>query len=448
MRIKEISVKKLFGMFDYTIPLNLDERITIIHGPNGYGKTNILRLIKASFSLNLEILHKIPFNEYDLIFDDSSVYSIRKKNKNDPVEIPDFVFIYSKPGKQPLIYPIENDFSEQLDFFPESLKYKKFEFPLGINRELIPNLSRIGRERWIDNSSGMILTSSDVMKISKKSFNLRMNKPVWLENIIKSSPIHLIITQRLFIMSEEETDRSRGMKPRMIIAVEENSKELSRKIEAKLAESAELSQKLDSTFPNRLLQLSNNEKLDERYLREKLDNLEKRRRKLMDTGLLEKDEGVEIPIDNIDSTKKEVLSLYIKDTEEKLSVFDEMSDKIELMKTIINNHFSYKEMSINKEKGFVFTDNNGNIINPSDLSSGEQHQLVLLYAMLFKVKPGSMILIDEPEISLHVAWQKDFIRDLQRIAKMVKLDFLIATHSPQIINDRWDLTVELKGVGE
>lgn len=448
MRIKEISVKKLFGMFDYTIPLNLDERITIIHGPNGYGKTNILRLIKASFSLNLEILHKIPFNEYDLIFDDSSVYSIRKKNKNDPVEIPDFVFIYSKPGKQPLIYPIENDFGEQLDFFPESLKYKKFEFPLGINRELIPNLSRIGRERWIDNSSGMILTSSDVMKISKKSFNLRMNKPVWLENIIKSSPIHLIITQRLFIMSEEETDRSRGMKPRMIIAVEENSKELSRKIEAKLAESAELSQKLDSTFPNRLLQLSNNEKLDERYLREKLDNLEKRRRKLMDTGLLEKDEGVEIPIDNIDSTKKEVLSLYIKDTEKKLSIFDEISDKIKLMKTIINNHFSYKEMSINKEKGFVFTDNNGNIINPSDLSSGEQHQLVLLYAMLFKVKPGSMILIDEPEISLHVAWQKDFIRDLQRIAKMVNLDFLIATHSPQIINDRWELTVELKGVGE
>ncbi|MCD4785861.1 MAG: AAA family ATPase [Candidatus Eremiobacteraeota bacterium] len=443
MRIKEISVKKLFGMFDYTIPLNLDEHITIIHGPNGYGKTNILKLIKASFSFDLEILHKIPFDKYDLIFDDSSVYSIKKKSENDPVEIPGFLFIYEKPGKQPLIYPGKNGSDKQLDFFPELLKH---EFSIEMIEEIMPNLSRIGRERWIDDRSGRIISLSQIMK--HYNFNLPMNKPEWLENIIESPPIYFIETQRLLIIPEEGTHRSRRINPRKTKVVEKYSEELSKKIEAKLAESAELSQKLDSTFPNRLLQLSNNEKLDERYLREELNNLEKRRRKLMDTGLLEKDEGVEIPMGDIDSAKKEVLSLYINDTEEKLSIFDEMSDKIELMKTIINNHFSYKEMSISKEKGFVFTDNNGNIINPSDLSSGEQHQLVLLYAMLFEVNPGSMILIDEPEISLHVAWQKDFIRDLQRIAKMVNLDFLIATHSPQIINERWKLTVELKGVGE
>jgi predicted ATP-binding protein involved in virulence len=47
MRIKQISVTKLFGIFDHVIPLNLDERITIIHGINGVGKTSILRLINA-----------------------------------------------------------------------------------------------------------------------------------------------------------------------------------------------------------------------------------------------------------------------------------------------------------------------------------------------------------------------------------------------------------------
>jgi predicted ATP-binding protein involved in virulence len=49
-RIKQISVKNLFGMFDHTISLNLDERITIIHGPNGFGKTAILRLLDTLFS--------------------------------------------------------------------------------------------------------------------------------------------------------------------------------------------------------------------------------------------------------------------------------------------------------------------------------------------------------------------------------------------------------------
>jgi predicted ATP-binding protein involved in virulence len=65
--------------------------------------------------------------------------------------------------------------------------------------------------------------------------------------------------------------------------------------------------------------------------------------------------------------------------------------------------------------------------------------------LLFKVQPNSLVLIDEPEISLHVAWQVQFLKDLQEIIKLANFDVLLATHSPDIINDRWDLTVELQG---
>jgi predicted ATP-binding protein involved in virulence len=44
-----------------------------------------------------------------------------------------------------------------------------------------------------------------------------------------------------------------------------------------------------------------------------------------------------------------------------------------------------------------------------------------------------------------VGWQAQFLRDLQEITKLTDLDVLMATHSPDIIQDRWDLTVELKG---
>jgi predicted ATP-binding protein involved in virulence len=84
-------------------------------------------------------------------------------------------------------------------------------------------------------------------------------------------------------------------------------------------------------------------------------------------------------------------------------------------------------------------------LSPTDLSSGEQHELVMLYELLFKVKPNSLILIDEPELSLHLAWQVQFLKDLQAIIKLADFDVLIATHAPGIIDDRWDLTVELKG---
>lgn len=50
MRIKEISFEGLFKIFNHTIPLNLDDRITIIHGPNGYGKTTILKLLDIVFA--------------------------------------------------------------------------------------------------------------------------------------------------------------------------------------------------------------------------------------------------------------------------------------------------------------------------------------------------------------------------------------------------------------
>ncbi len=62
---------------------------------------------------------------------------------------------------------------------------------------------------------------------------------------------------------------------------------------------------------------------------------------------------------------------------------------------------------------------------------------------MFKTKENSLILIDEPEISLHVTWQKEFLKDLLNIAEINNISFCIATHSPQIINNYWDLTTDL-----
>jgi predicted ATP-binding protein involved in virulence len=144
--------------------------------------------------------------------------------------------------------------------------------------------------------------------------------------------------------------------------------------------------------------------------------------------------------------KRNVLSVYIDDVQTKLQVFDELTNKIDLLVKIINNkRFLYKKMSISKKEGFIFKTPDGKQLSPTNLSSGEQHELVLLYELLFKVTPNSLILIDEPELSLHVGWQQQFLKDLQEITKLAQFDVLIATHSPLIINDRWDLTVELKG---
>ena len=167
---------------------------------------------------------------------------------------------------------------------------------------------------------------------------------------------------------------------------------------------------------------------------------------MVEAGLLEK-EGQEPPFvipQDIDETKLPVLSVYIQDAEKKLSVFDQLVAKTELFKNSINNRFQYKHVSIGKE-GFRFVTLEGSPLNPMNLSSGEQHEVVLLYELLFRATENSLILLDEPEISLHIGWQEQFLADLSAITEISGLDALVATHSPQIISDRWDLTVELKG---
>lgn len=74
-RIQQISVKNLFGIFNHTIPLNMDERITIIHGPNGFGKTMILKLLYALFGQDDHLLQTIPFDEFHVKFEDNILAS-------------------------------------------------------------------------------------------------------------------------------------------------------------------------------------------------------------------------------------------------------------------------------------------------------------------------------------------------------------------------------------
>ena len=141
-----------------------------------------------------------------------------------------------------------------------------------------------------------------------------------------------------------------------------------------------------------------------------------------------------------------VLSLYLQDVNIKLSVFDELQSKIKLFLDIISNKLKSKKITVNRNDGLLvetFLDKK-EILKPTQLSSGEQHQIVLFYELIFKSKPNSLFLIDEPEISLHVDWQRCFLDDLLKITKIIDSTFLIATHSPQIIGSHRNLAVALE----
>jgi predicted ATP-binding protein involved in virulence len=152
---------------------------------------------------------------------------------------------------------------------------------------------------------------------------------------------------------------------------------------------------------------------------------------------------VELPERKLNDTELRVMKTYLDDVVQKLSVFDAVLDRVDLLTSVLNEKLLFKTFRVSRDQGFVFISDEGREIPLAGLSSGEQHELVLLYDLLFNVPTGSLVMIDEPEISLHVSWQRRFMADMQRIANIGRLRFVVATHSPQIVDEWWPYTVEL-----
>ena len=104
----------------------------------------------------------------------------------------------------------------------------------------------------------------------------------------------------------------------------------------------------------------------------------------------------------------------------------------------INSIFDILELDV-KLKGFskdektmpIFENSAGEEFNINDLSSGEK-QLFLRTLSIKMLEPkNSIILIDEPELSLHPKWQQRIIEVYKKIGENNQI--IIATHSPHIL---------------
>lgn len=420
MKIVEIRVEGLFGMFNHTIPLN-EDGLTVVYGENGIGKTMLFKLLHYTLNEEFEELSKISFQRF-----------IIQTNDNNSL-------ILSKDTDKNITFTL-NDSIIPLEIQDE-------ELPRLANQVIAKNPDKFERlrTRFVRNkTTGKILR---LLTFVREHYHF---SPEGADDFPNLSPSFLIQTQRLY--SIQKTEKKRGSfsdrKTKTKTTVQIYSEELSNIIEHTHNQYQVLSETLELSLSKRLISKKVSTKYNPTQLLEDIEVVKNRRKELKAVGLLENqdDELFEFT-EELDAIAKAIISVNIQDQIEKLKVFDELYVKLDLFLTIINNRrFTYKELHISEKNGFIIKNQIGEIISPSDLSSGEQHELILIYNLLFKVPEGALILIDEPEISLHVVWQKEFLNDIQEIIKLRKIDVVVATHSPSIINGNWDLTVHLKGV--
>lgn len=82
-------------------------------------------------------------------------------------------------------------------------------------------------------------------------------------------------------------------------------------------------------------------------------------------------------------------------------------------------------------------------IAPSQLSSGEQQLLLIFCQVLMAKDKPNIFIIDEPEISLNILWQRMLINSLKQIAEDSETQFLFASHSMEILAKHSDRVVTL-----
>lgn len=447
MRITKVSVKKLFGIFDHEIPLK-DSRITIIHGPNGFGKTMLLTMIHGLFNSSYVVFSDMPFEEFRVDFNNEESIKVKKENTSSHSALESASDMESDQSNSKLSI-VYNAYEHSLYKLKSPEEYERL---LDEEIDSIPELRRIESNLFFNRNTGSFLTMEEIIETYDHLRSKLYDEPDWFARIKKEIHTRFIQAQRLQNPQITPDPFSLPYHIRREIpsvpnsTVEKYSNEIARTIQEASAKYGELSQAKDRSFPMRLIESGHSHQFDQDELQAKLKELESKSSKLMRLGLLDKGEDApDIP--NLGSAPENLnnaLAIYVQDIEEKLAVFDEISEQLRILTDIINERFKFKTLKVNKSDGFIFIARDESRIPISNLSSGEQHELVLFYQLLFHVQPNSLILIDEPELSLHVTWQRNFLNDIQRITELRKFDVLIATHSPQIVDDKGDWMVGLQ----
>lgn len=444
MKLVRVEFTKLFGYFDYSIDFH--DTVTILHGLNGCGKTTMLQTINAVFNKEMDTIKSTDLQSVSFFFSTGAIFKIdRKKIYLDPEKEKATGIIYLaysiiENGKETVFDSFENT-DEYQDIVKRFLKgYRPFPF-----------LERINESTWYDRKRETKLNLEEVIaeygtiifrRYSREYLEDDIPQPV--QDILASMDVRLIAADRLTVAKRVERQYGEDN-----IKIERRvnliAKDLSQKIRDTIQQYAQLSQAKDRTFPLRAIKQSSPLTVDE--IKSKMIELESKRKEFVDTGILEEEQddiGIHDLLDAITESNRQNLSLYAIDTEEKLNALSSLSSSINLFRNLIDKNFNNKRIVFNKDYGFRFVATySDSTILPQSLSSGEQHELVMFYDLIFNASENTLILIDEPELSLHIKWQLDYVDELLQIISATKFSAVLATHSPQIIHDKWDLTVSL-----
>ena len=423
---------RLFGRYDYEIILGsrADSEVpqmSLLYGDNGTGKTTILNLIFHLLSSDLGRVHKtlianVPFQDFTVTFSDQTMV-FASRNADTLTGAFDL-------GLRPCNGPDE---TARIEVEPETGRALSSLAP----PELAPLLQRIssfvpavfylGDDRTLESDtlpvhdSGLrrrkILHHGDEEMRIESDPRLSDPRETALNESIRRTQ------QQLYVELAHASTRG-----------EANA----RQIYAEILESIASTSQSSDTQPDRKPDLEGD-------LRE-LENISKEFESfelgpaidaapLLDS--LSRADELTLPI------VTQVLGSFLNGQRARLNALDVLYRKMHDFVSISNEYLTDKRLALDITKGISIQITDGEL-DPSLLSSGEQHLLLLFLNIFNSSDQARLFIIDEPELSLNVKWQRQLVDSLVELTRNSQCQFLLATHSIELLSKHKDYVVKLK----
>lgn len=385
--LNKLNIKNLFGLYSYDFDFLFckESSIRFITGPNGYGKSTILGILSHLLQCDFVYFENLPFEEIQISFDKKLIVISR-------------------------ILIEASGIGEDLT--------KKSNTKQGKIRISLLNVSDL-----VEESSFEIVPGS---KSADEPDRLE------IEMFLRGEP-HYFISDRRLLKTNSWMNGTEIIKSSDNV-VNLNAEDLKRRLE-------NCREQINSILSIQNLTVDFSPVSKEVYESRKAV-LTSGLKRMLDYGLTKG--SFELP--TYQPIADGLMGSFLNMAESAVEYATPLLEKVELFKNIIErSDFVDKDIQISPDYGYRFVSRNQDrtLLDGSDLSSGEQHFLIQTYELIFNAQENSLALIDEPEMSFHIIWQMDFLRNIREIAKLKGLQCIVATHSPQIFDSMWELTSDL-----
>jgi len=411
--IEEISITDFWNRTDVICKFNSD--VNIIIGKNGTGKTTFMNIVHAVLSVDLDGIIEHDFRAVKIKLADGSKKKTVQLTKVES-DLPPFQFIQ---------YQISNKKYElkafsSVDRVPPSYKRRVLKEAELVKSEISDLVS-------LSSLSVYRLRNSDEFEIKDRA-GKRLLSPVDFRLVQLKNEL----TQFQFELSQEINTISTALQKEVLASIlysGANNNEITipesfnkRREKSRLIKAYRRLNVLDDTIrDNIVLHIEAIDScISKLHNKEELDN--------KDLGALQSYVRAEKIIEMSLSAEAEIAKIN-----------EPISDFL----AVISSFITDKDFFF--DSGALTAVNEGfDEITTDKLSSGEKQLLILLIETLLQKKENCIYLTDEPELSLHIEWQRNILPSIKKLNPNAQI--IAATHSPEVASKYKNNIINMKEV--